>query len=214
MAVAERKAEIGRVRRVAIAGGIGAGKSVVSAVLRAMGWPVYDCDSRAKELMDSDPAIIRLIAEQIDAGCITPDGRLDRNRLSACVFASADALMRLNNIVHRVVREDLECWFNRQKAPILFVETAIPYSSGLCRMVDMIWQVEAPESLRIERVMRRSGLSADDIKARIASQKRTENPEKGESVSVETILNDNIQPVLPQIEKLIEGLGGWRNQSR
>lgn len=51
----------------AITGGIGAGKSVVSSVLRAMGYQVYDCDSRAKAIMDSDAALRLRIAENLDA---------------------------------------------------------------------------------------------------------------------------------------------------
>lgn len=190
--------------RVAITGGIGAGKSIVSRMLLAMRYPVYDCDSRAKRLMDSNPSIIRAIAEGIGNDCLCPDGSLHRGRLSARVFADAEALSCLNNIVHKAVREDLERWFTLQQAHILFVETAIPYSSGLYKMVDGIWEVTAPESVRIERVKQRSGLTADDIKARISSQTRTEiAPTVDAGIKTDIIVNDGLLPVLPQIESLL-----------
>lgn len=73
----------------AITGGIGSGKSVVSEMLRTMGYPVYDCDSRAKVIMDGDEEIKQAIATQICGDAIDADGNIDRKRLGAVVFADA-----------------------------------------------------------------------------------------------------------------------------
>ncbi|MDE6187093.1 MAG: dephospho-CoA kinase, partial [Duncaniella sp.] len=70
----------------AISGGIGCGKTVVSRIVMAMGYPVYDCDSRASRIMDTDDSIKRDIAEKVHRECITDDGRIDRRRLSEVVF--------------------------------------------------------------------------------------------------------------------------------
>ena len=71
----------------AITGGIGSGKSVVSEMLRTMGYPVYDCDSRAKVIMDGDEEIKQAIATQICGDAIDADGNIDRKRLCRCNFA-------------------------------------------------------------------------------------------------------------------------------
>lgn len=65
-------------RAIAITGGIGSGKSVVSRIIRVLGYPVYDCDTEARLIMDSDPAISQRIADEISADAIGCDGRIDR----------------------------------------------------------------------------------------------------------------------------------------
>lgn len=156
---------------VAITGGIGSGKSVVSRIVAVMGMMVYDCDSRAKRLMDTSDEIKRRIASEISEDCITDDNRIDRSRLSKCVFNDATALTTLNMIVHGAVREDFRLWCCRHAAEhVLFVETAILYQSGMDSMVDEVWEVTASEQVRIARVMERNNLSASEVKARIMSQ--------------------------------------------
>lgn len=179
---------------IAITGGIGSGKSVVSRVVASMGFPVYDCDSRARRLQDSDPQMRRRIAEEITPEALNPDGSLNRAALGRCVFADPDKLLRLNQIVHGAVAADLRAEIARSKSPLFFVETAILYESGFDSMVDAIWEVSAPEELRISRVMARNGLSAAEVKARIDAQRPS-----GANPSHYLIINDGETPVLPQI---------------
>ena len=87
-------------RIIAISGGIGSGKSVVSRMVSVMGWRVYDCDSRARRLMDTSDEIKRRIASEISDSCITQDNEIDRQCLSGLVFNDAMALDVLNKIVH------------------------------------------------------------------------------------------------------------------
>ncbi|MCC8038233.1 MAG: dephospho-CoA kinase [Bacteroidales bacterium] len=177
---------------IGLTGGIGAGKSVVARCVEAMGNPVYDCDSRAKALMDSRQEILDRIAAEICADAVV-DGVLDRQRLSKIVFTDAEALARLNTIVHQAVKDDIKCWIaDNWASPLLFIESAILESSGLTPLCDAVWEVTAPESLRIERACSRSGLTTDEVKARISAQ--TTNNEK-----FMEIVNDGVQPLLPQI---------------
>lgn len=187
---------------VAITGGIGSGKSVVIRMLTAMGYPVYDCDSRAKSLMDCSPAIKRKIAEEISAESVGTDGVIDRSVLADVVFRDSEKLQRLNSAVHDAVRQDIDSW--RSGRTLSFVETAILYQSGLDRMVDEVWEVIAPRELRIERVMARSGLSREQVAQRMAVQ---------DSYEIETLhpnsfelINDGDCALLPQVESLLANL--------
>lgn len=155
---------------IAVTGGIGAGKSVVCRVLRALGYPVFDCDSEAKSLMDSDKAIKDRLAREISADVILADGSIDRRRLARIVFADAARLDILNSIVHGAVRERIAAWASAQSSKTVFVETAILFQSGLNRMVDEEWRVEAPLDMRVERVMARNSMSRSEVEARIAAQ--------------------------------------------
>jgi len=189
-------------RLIAITGGIGAGKSVVSGILRAMGYEVYDCDSRAKKIMDESRLIKQSIADGICREAITASWEIDRGKLSEAVFADANKLECLNALVHEAVRNDIRQW--RRGRNIAFVETAILYQSGLDAMVDAVWKVEAPAALRIERVMKRSRLSRKQVECRINAQNRFVARRCHQQV--ERILNDGDSPLLPRVESLLASL--------
>ncbi len=189
---------------VAITGGIGSGKSVVCRILRTLGYPVYDCDSRAKALMDADDTIKRRLTEEIDSLCVV-DGAIDRRRLAAVVFEDAEKLALLNSMVHSAVRDDIAAWVGEQERNITFVETAILYESGLNTMVDAEWRVESPLELRIARTMKRSAMSRSEVEKRIAAQ-NIDAPAGVIPVRRFDIYNDETQALLPQIEALITTL--------
>lgn len=185
---------------VAVAGGIGVGKSVVCRILRAMGYEVYDCDSRAKAIMDSDAGIKAAIAMRVTPAAIDAQGNLDRIALADVVFSDKERLSALNSIVHAAVRDDLRRWVAAVPADVVFVETAILYQSGLDRMVDEVWEVTAPQDVRIGRVCRRSNLTPAQVKARIASQRvQGHTPHK----NTVNIVNDGRKSLLQQIAHLL-----------
>ena len=181
---------------IAVTGGIGAGKSVVCRILRSLGFEVYDCDSRARRLQDTDPQMRRRIAEEVCPEALDADGRLDRKALARTVFSDPAKLEALNRIVHGAVAADLRSHIEQaaaRGAQLFFVETAILYESGFDRMVSEVWEVTAPEQTRIARVMARNGLSADEVKARIAAQNHAQHNHH------HIIINDGKTPLLPQI---------------
>lgn len=183
----------------AITGGIGCGKSVVAEILRMLGHDVYDCDSRAKFLMDSSRSIKEKIAAEICEEAILPSGCIDRATLAEKVFADNAKLENLNTIVHEAVRLDIQRW--AKEHPKAFIETAILYQSQIDRMVDHVWEVTAPRRIRVERVMLRSALTSEQVIARINSQESFVAPRIHPDVSI--IENDGVKPVLPQILHLL-----------
>lgn len=190
-------------RIIAITGGIGAGKSIVSKILRASGYSVYDCDSEAKRIMDTDTRIKSKLISLIHPSIIKSDGTIDRPLLSDIVFNSADKLAVLNSIVHGAVKDDVMATAeSMDSGSTLFVESAIVYASGLNRIAGEIWEVTAPEKTRIERVMRRNAMSYNQVKARINSQKdEFGHPDH------HILINDGISPVLPQLDNLLRCSG-------
>lgn len=185
---------------IGITGGIGSGKSVVSRILRILGHAVYDCDSQAKQLMDGSDCIKSRIMQEIDRRSVDDLGNINRKRLSSVVFSDKDALARLNEIVHGAVRQDLLEWVNRQAAQRVWVETAILYESGLDKIVDKVWHVEAPLEMRIKRVMLRNSVTRAQVEARIASQPVVSD-HKHPDISL--IVNDGKLSLLQRIEGLL-----------
>lgn len=189
------------VRAIAVCGGIGSGKSVVCRILESMGHEVYYCDERARRLMDECEEIKRRIAEEICEEAVA-QGVIDRKILSERVFSDSLALERLNTIVHQSVRDDIERWLQApERRNPAFIETAILYQSGLDRMVDEVWEVMAPEDVRVRRVMKRNSLSAEQVRMRIEAQDSFVPECVHPAVSV--IENDDVMPVLPQVERLL-----------
>lgn len=187
---------------IAISGGIGSGKSVVSRILTAMGYPVYDCDSEAKRIMNNSPSIKSFIKSNISDKAILADQSIDRIHLADVVFKNQVKLEMLNSVVHEAVKTDVAQWVKSKS--VSFVETAILYQSGLDKLVNQVWEIVAPDEIRINRVMKRNRFSAEQVKDRIKSQDGFVIPEK----HPETLLinNDGLEPVLPVILSLLKNL--------
>ena len=185
----------------AITGGIGSGKSVVCNVLRTLGYEVYDCDLRARAIMEGDEALKKRLADAFGNDIINEDGSLNRQALGAIVFNDPEKLEALNAMVHGAVKDDIVAWrTDHSKRTRLFIETAILYQSGLDKMVDDIWEVTAPEEIRIARVIARNNLTAAQVRARIAAQRF---PVPAQHPPVRHIINDGHRPLLPQILEIL-----------
>ncbi|HTL06745.1 MAG TPA: dephospho-CoA kinase, partial [Chitinophagaceae bacterium] len=129
--------------RVGITGGMGSGKTTVSAIFATLGVPVYQADDAAKRLMNEDPrlqqAIIAAFGEAMYA-----NGMLNRSLLASAVFSHPEKLAQLNALVHPVTINDAEQWMLRQTTPYAIKEAAILFESGAQRYLDFIIGVYAP----------------------------------------------------------------------
>ncbi len=190
------------VKVIAITGGIGSGKSVVASVVSSLGGPVYDCDSRARSLMENSTDIKERLVDNFGHDVIGQDGRINRPYLSRLVFSDPAMLTTPNGIVHGAVRDDFRDWCSGYPGTV-WVETAILLESGMDKLVDAAWNVVAPVELRVKRVMARSGLQAEEVKARILSQVSELHLD---DKPVYTIQNDDVQPVLPMVLQLMTSL--------
>ena len=189
---------------IGITGGIGAGKSVVSRMLRLKGYPVYDCDSRAKVLMEESAYILTSLKSRLGEECVLESGELNRALIAERVFSCEEERLWLNSLVHAEVRKDITEWTSMFQEGPVFVESAIMVTSGLDRMCDSIMLVDAPETLRVKRALQRGGSSLDNIVKRISAQK-----EEFASLSADktvSIDNGGSDSLLFQIEKFLENL--------
>lgn len=174
------------VKITGITGGIGAGKSVVSRILRLKGFEVYDCDYHAHRIMETAEEIVLALKERFGEACYIAEGKLDRRFLAERIFSDVEERMWLNSLVHSAVREDIKVWHSKIAGRIeagskermartfrtIFVESAILHSSGLDELCNEIWVVDASEEVRMARALKRGGIEKEDLKRRIASQNR------------------------------------------
>lgn len=166
-------------KTILITGGIGSGKSEVSAVLRSLGYPVYDSDSRTKGLYDSVPGLLEAVEKALGCGPLrTEDGRLDRRTLAGIVFSDAAKMELLQRVVYPAVAEDFVRWRSSFDGPVFFesaVASAHPEFDGL---FDAVLLVTADEEKRLERVLARDkGAGREEVLARMRSQEVPSGPD-------------------------------------
>lgn len=189
-------------RIIAITGGIGSGKSFVSHVLsRRCGIPVYDCDSHAKQLMNSNADLRQKLVDLIGPEAYGSDGVLCRPVVAAYLFADARHAERVNALVHPAVRADILRWASEQDCQTVAVETAILVESGLDRLVDAVLFVDAEEDTRLARAMQRDAADAGKIRARMAQQ-QTEAARKLATWVVRNEQGETEESIYKQIKDL------------
>lgn len=186
-------------RIVGITGGIGSGKTTVCKIFEALGVPVYYADDRAKFLMANDSRIKEKIIAEFGEEAFE-QGKLNRVYLAQQVFNSESKLQKLNAIVHPVVAEDFEKWSgNHSDARYVMKEAAILFESGAYQRVDTTVLINAPEKLRLERVMKRDGSSENDVLQRMRNQWTDERKAK---LADHMINNDGFELLIPQVLEL------------
>lgn len=183
-----------------LTGGIGTGKSTVARILRLRGYEVYDCDLEAKRLMDESLEVRRSLRDHWGEEIYSAEGELDRRKVAEYVFADRREKAWLDSLVHGLVRDDVKRWADTHtdySHDTVFVESAILFTSGLADMCQEVWEVAAPLDTRVERVMKRSGLTREQALARIDAQR--EEQKVCRSRHTLQIVNDGATPLLDAI---------------
>ena len=189
---------------LAVTGTIGSGKSVVARIMEIMGVPVYDCDSRAKRLMVDNAVVVKELKRMFGSECYDVDGSLNRKYLASRIFVDDANVKRVNALVHPVVKEDFIRWAYAQTEPVVAVETALLYESGMIDVVDKVLAVWTDKETAITRTMNRSGMSRSQVLSRMQKQMSTDELLL---LSDFSIYNSGEKPVLPAVVSLLAELG-------
>ena len=156
---------------VALTGGIGSGKSTVADAFAALGVPVIDTDVIARELTAPGGAALNPVREAFGDAVIQPDGSLDRAALRQRVFSDAAARLRLEAILHPLIRQRVEQALSGLAARYALIVVPLLVETGDYRdVLQRILVVDCPESIQVERVMARSGLAREEVAAILAAQ--------------------------------------------
>lgn len=195
--------------KIGLTGGIGSGKSTVAKIFETLGIPVYYADTEAKRLMNSSETLKKVIRQNFGEATYEND-QLNRKYLGGIVFNNPEKLELLNALIHPVTINDAEQWMQQQSAPYSIKEAALLFESGAAENLDFIVGVYAPQALRIKRVMKRDGLTADEIMKRI---NRQVNEEMKMKLCDFVITNNEQELLIPQVLKLHQHFSGLSNKS-
>jgi dephospho-CoA kinase len=162
---------IAGVLRVGLTGGIGAGKSEVSARLAAQGAVVIDADAIAREVVEPGTEGLAQVVGVFGPEVLLPDGGLDRPRLGEIVFADPDLRGKLNEIVHpRVGARMAELEREAGPASIVVHDVPLIVESGRTDAYDLVVVVDVPPRVQVDRLVRRRGMTREQAEARMAAQ--------------------------------------------
>jgi len=155
---------------IGLTGGIGSGKTTVARFIEEMGYPVYNSDTRAKDLVNESDDLKASIIQLLGAQAYDENGLYDRKYVGSIVFSNDELLKQLNAIIHPAVNKDFHDWVKRQSREIIFKETALLFELKLNLQCDKSLLVTADESIRIKRVMDRDSKTYREVEKVIDNQ--------------------------------------------
>ena len=156
--------------RIGLTGGIGSGKSTVSALLAARGAVIVDSDRIAREVVEPGTPGLARVVEAFGEGVLASDGSLDRAALAAVVFADPEARRRLDGIVHPLVRARAsELAAAAPPDAVVVHDVPLLVETGQASSYDLVLVVEADPATRVARLVQR-GLTAEDARSRMDAQ--------------------------------------------
>lgn len=190
---------------VGLTGGIGAGKSTVSALLAQRGAVIVDADAITREVQQPGSPVLDRLRERFGDGVIAEDGSLDRPALAAIAFSDADALKDLNAIVHPAVNAAMTERILAQRETDRVVVLDVPLLAENPRKgLQAVIVVDAPVEVQVERLVGSRGFDEADARARIDKQvSREQRLERATHVIDNSGSPDDL---VPQVDALWEQL--------
>ncbi len=156
--------------KVGLTGGIGCGKSTVSALFSELGAPIVDADQISRDLVAPGQPALALIEQKFGPDVLTAQGQLNRSKLKEKIFTDADAKNKLETLLHPLVYQTIEKKLTQLDAPYALVCIPLLLETGMTGCVDRVLVIDCPLAMQMTRVRKRDRLPLAQIKAIIASQ--------------------------------------------
>ncbi|MGA7992948.1 MAG: dephospho-CoA kinase [Thermoanaerobaculia bacterium] len=176
--------------KVGLTGGLASGKSTIAEGLAKRGIPTLDADRVVHDLYAPGAAGTRAVARAFGNEFLEGDGSVDRRKLSVRVFHDAEALAKLNRLIHPLVRDVQARWFEElgtKGEPLGVVEATLLVETGGRARFDVLVAVSAPADMRLKRAIRRSGeTDPNEFVKRMAAQLPDESREEVSDIVVRT----------------------------
>lgn len=174
-------------RVVGLTGSIGMGKSTTAAMFAAAGDPVHDADAAVHRLYAKGGAAVQPVGAAFED--VVVDGAVDRAALSKRVVGDAEALARLEAIVHPLVREEEAAFLEAARATrarLAILDIPLLFESGAAGRVDAVLVVSASAAVQRERVLARPGMSEQTFEAILGKQMPDEAKRAGAHYVIDT----------------------------
>ena len=199
-------------KKVAITGNIGSGKSWVCELFKQrLGIPVYNSDDAAKQMYFLPDVRQQLVKRFGDAFYLS-DTELNRKYIADLIFHDEKAQADLEGILYPALFVDFEQWMKKQDAPYVLFESALIFEKRLEKRFDAVVMVSASEATRLRRAMERDHCDEATIRARMAKQW----PEEGKRLLADYVIwhenDDEDEALLKQVKRLHEAFVSENNR--
>ena len=165
--------------KIALTGGIGSGKSSVSDLFKEWGAHIFDADTEAKRILDTNTTAQSELIAEFGTDVLNANNQIDKAKLARIAFYDEDHQQRLNIIIHPYVFDVIDSTFDKVlasgKHEVFVVDAALIYESGAYTHMDYVLVVTSHLKIRTERVMTRGGLTLDQFLQRVNLQWPDEN---------------------------------------
>jgi dephospho-CoA kinase len=157
--------------RIGLTGGIGSGKSSAAKIFQELGAAVIDTDEISHELTRAGGPALARISEQFGANYLAADGSMNRAAMRRLIFEDPAAKNKLEAILHPMIRSTVKTRIAQARAPYVLIAVPLLLETGAYKdFINRVLVVDCDEALQVERTMRRSGLSVDEVRTIMAAQ--------------------------------------------
>jgi dephospho-CoA kinase len=188
-------------KRVAITGNIGSGKSYICELFKALGIPVYHSDEEAKKLYLRED-IKRKMIEHFGQDIYASDATLNRKLLSHYVFEDLSAQNFIESMLYPVLNQNFNHWAEAQESPYVLYESAIIFEKGLKDLFTATILISASEVTRMRRVMRRDFCDEETVRQRMRHQWDEEKKRELSDFVIVHDSDDDLESLKKQIEAI------------
>ena len=160
---------------IGLTGGTGAGKGCVCSIFSKYGIDSIDTDKTSREVCCAGSPCLKELVSNFGNDILNPDRSLNRKKLAKIAFASESNHKTLNSITHKYILEQVRLWLDGQKKQnklAAIVDAPLLFESGFDKECDVIISVQAPASVRVDRIIKRDGITLDEANARLNKQQR------------------------------------------
>jgi dephospho-CoA kinase len=170
---------------IGLTGNLGSGKSTVRKMLEQLGARGIDADLLAHAALARGTPAWRAVVDEFGADLVTFNGRIDRQKLGARVFADANALEKLEHIIHPVVGSMTKELAKQAQTSIVVIEAVKLVEAGMHQWCDALWVVDCNSQVQVERVMRDRHMSAQAAQNRLNAQGSLDSKLKMASIVID-----------------------------
>ena len=194
---------------IGLTGNIGSGKSAVSRFLAEFGAGWIDADKVTHEVYNPGTPGWQEIVAAFGRDVVSPEGTIDRKKLSQKVFNNPQAIAKLNQIMHPLIRREVEARLDRyrkegKKAAVL--EAILLVEAGWMDMVDELWLVVAPRDITLKRLQEQRGISEAEAMARMAAQTPAEKLAAHAKIIIHN--DSSLEDLKSRVKKLWDEIAG------
>ncbi len=194
---------------IGLTGGIASGKSTVSAELRRLGLPIFDADAEAKLAVSKGSEGLAQVITALGSEYLTAEGELNRAKVAERVFHDKEALKTIEAIIHKIVWARAEQFMQENRSAekqLAVLDVPLLIECGWHKLVDSVWLVAVSRKQQIERAMLRSGMTADEVEARIAAQMSLAEKKKYADIVLDN--SGTLEETLAAVHKELAQLAG------